>query len=220
MKILYLEDDIALSETITEFLCDKGFEVVSVYDGEEALEAVFGGNFDMLLLDVNVPHINGFKLLSELREANITTPAIFTTSLNSIDDLSKGYDAGADDYIKKPFVLKELLFRIKALLKREFKTQNEVTQITQEICFNTLTHELILHDQKVLLHPKEVLLLKLLLKHKNECVSFEEIYQNVWSFEASHSDMSLRTYIKNLRKHLGKERILSIKKVGYKFVQE
>jgi DNA-binding response OmpR family regulator len=220
MKILYLEDDITLSETVAEFLSDEGFELVCVYDGEEALEAVYKESFDMLLLDVNVPHINGFKLLQELRFANIVTPAIFSTSLKSIDDLSSGYNAGADDYIKKPFVLKELLFRIKALLKREFKTQSEVTQVTQEIYFNTLTHELMLHERKVLLHPKEVLLLKLLLKHKNECVSFEHIYQNVWSFEAVHSDMSLRTYIKNLRKHLGKETILSIKKVGYKFVQE
>lgn len=220
MKILYLEDDIALSETVAEFLSDEGFDVITVYDGDEALEAVYKGGFDMLLLDVNVPQINGFTLLKELRDANISTPAIFTTSLNSIDDLSRGYNCGADDYIKKPFLLKELLFRIKALLKREFKTQSELTKITKDIDFNTLANELIVDNQKILLNPKEVLLLKLLLKHKNECVSFENIYQSVWSFDEMHSDMSLRTYIKNLRKHIGKENILSIKKVGYKFVQE
>ena len=220
MKILYLEDDIALSETVAEFLSDEGFDVVTVYGGDEALEAVYKGSFDMLLLDVNVPQINGFTLLQELRNANISTPAIFTTSLNSIDDLSRGYDCGADDYIKKPFLLKELLFRIKALLKREFKTQSELTKITKDIDFNTLANELIVDNRKILLNPKEVLLLKLLLKHKNECVSFEKIYQSVWSFDEMHSDMSLRTYIKNLRKYIGKENILSIKKVGYKFVQE
>ncbi len=220
MKILYLEDDITLSETVSEFLNDEGFKVLSVYDGNEALEAIYSGGFDMLLLDVNVPHINGFTLLKELRDANIFTPAIFTTSLNSIDDLSKGYSCGADDYVKKPFALKELLFRIKALLKREFKTQNELTKITEDIGFNALANELLVCGEKVLLNPKEILLLKLLLKHKNECVSFENIYQNVWSFNEMHSEMSLRTYIKNLRRHIGKDTILSIKKVGYKFVQE
>src|SRR3990167_3416823 len=207
MKILYLEDDITLSETVAEFLSDEGFDVVCVYEGNEALEAVYKSSFDMFLFDVNVPQIDGFALLKELRAANISTPAIFTTSLNSIDDLSKGYSCGADDYIKKPFVLKELLFRIKALLKREFKTQSELTKITKNIDFNTLANDLIIDNQKILLNPKEVLLLKLLLKHKNECVSFESIYQNVWSFDETHSDMSLRTYIKNLRKYIGKENI-------------
>ena len=218
MKILYLEDDITLSETVEEFLNDEGFDIVSVYDGKEALETVYKQNFDMFLLDVNVPQINGFELLKELREAGISTPAIFTTSLNSIDDLSQGYNSGADDYIKKPFALKELLFRIKALLKREFKAQDILAYITNDIYFNTQINELVIENKTVLLNPKEILLLKLLLKHKNQCVTFENIYQNVWSYDEIHSDMSLRTYIKNLRKHIGKENILSIKKVGYKLV--
>jgi len=218
MKILYLEDDITLSQTVEEFLLESGLNLICVYDGEEALNTIYKTNFDVLLLDVNVPKINGFDLLKELREADINTPAIFTTSLNSIDDLAQGYNSGADDYIKKPFELKELLFRIKAILKREFKTQNKLIDITDSIKFNTNTDELLVNDVKISLNPKEVLLLKLLLKHQNECVSFDSIYQSVWSFDEIHSDMSLRTYIKGLRKHIGKEKILSIKKVGYKFV--
>jgi len=218
MKILYLEDDIDLSQTVEEFLVDSGLDITPVYDGEEALDIIYKENFDMLLLDVNVPNINGFELLKELRDADITTPAIFTTSLNSIDDLSRGYDSGADDYVKKPFVLKELLFRIKALLKREFKTQDKIIKITNEINFDTNQNELLQGNNKVLLNPKEILLLKLLLKHKNECVSFENIYQNVWSFDETHSEMSLRTYIKKLRKIIGKNKIISIKKMGYKLV--
>ncbi len=218
MKILYLEDDINLSETVEEFLSEEGFSVVCVYDGDEATEMLYKQNFDLLILDVNVPGTNGFQLLKELREAHIHTPAIFTTSLSSIEDLSKGFDVGADDYIRKPFLLKELLFRTKALLKREFKTLSSTISIKSNILFNTQKNELVINNKKITLHPKELLLLKLLLKHKGETVSFETIYQNVWSFNESHSDMSLRTYIKNLRKHLGKEEILSIKKVGYKLV--
>ncbi|HUH43385.1 MAG TPA: response regulator transcription factor [Sulfurimonas sp.] len=219
MKILYLEDDITLSDTVAEFLSDEGFKVSPVYDGEEALEQTYEESFDLFLFDVNVPKINGFKLLNELREANIFTPAIFTTSLKGIDDLSKGYESGADDYIKKPFALKELLFRIKALLKREFKSQNETTNISDDIKFNAFTNELYIQEKKTSLNPKETLLLKLLLKHQNECVLLEDIYSELWSYDELYSDMSLRTYIKNVRKLIGKERILSIKKVGYKLVQ-
>lgn len=219
MKILYLEDDITLSDTIAEFLSEEGFKVTSVYDGEEALEQSYKESFDLFLFDVNVPKINGFKLLHELREAGILTPAIFTTSLKGIDDLSTGYESGADDYIKKPFALRELLFRIKALLKREFKSQNEITKIGDEAKFNTFTNELYIADKKTPLNPKESLLLKLLLKHQNECVLLEDIYCELWSHDEPPSDMSLRTYIKNLRKLIGKERIISIKKVGYRLVR-
>jgi len=218
MKILYLEDDINLSETVEEFLVDEGFEVTCVYGGDEAIEVIYKQNFDLFILDVNVPSINGFELLKTLRDANIQTPAIFTTSLSGIDDLAKGFDSGGDDYIKKPFLLKELLFRIKALLKREFKTQASLINISDKITFNTQTNELLIDNKQTVFHSKELLLLKLLLKHCNEAVTFENIYQNVWSYDEIHSEMSLRTYIKNLRKHLGKDKILSIKKIGYKLV--
>jgi len=218
MKILYLEDDLNLSQTVEEFLKEEGFDVVCVYDGDEALEAVYTAKFDLFLLDVNVPQIDGFKLLKELRDADIFTPAIFITSLKSINDLSFGYESGADDYIKKPFALKELLLRVNALLKREYKAQEQLLSINDETDFNIYSNELIKDRQKITLNQKESLLLKLLLKHKNECVSFESIYQNVWQFNENHSYMSLRTYIKNLRKHIGKEHIQSIKNFGYKLV--
>jgi len=218
MKILYLEDDINLSQTVEEFLSDEGFDVACVYDGEEALESVYTTRFDLLLLDVNVPQIDGFKLLKELREANILTPAIFITSLNSIKDLSSGYEYGADDYIKKPFALKELLLRINALLKRVYKIQEQLIKVTDEIDFNIYSNELVKEGNKIILNQKELLLLKLLLRYKNECVTFENIYQNVWQYNENHSYMSLRTYVKNLRKHIGKEHILSIKNIGYKLV--
>ncbi|MDQ1264613.1 MAG: hypothetical protein QG559_1614 [Campylobacterota bacterium] len=218
MKILYLEDDLNLSETVEEFLRDEDFEVVCAYDGQEALDAIYSTSFDLLLLDVNVDKINGFNLLRELRDAQIDTPAIFITSLNSINDLSLGYESGADDYIKKPFALKELSLRINALLKREYKVQNQVMPLSKNIKFDIYTDELFIDEKKVLLNQKELLLLKLLLKHKNSAVTFENIYQAVWSFNETHSYMSLRTYIKTLRKYIGKESILSIKNIGYKLV--
>ena len=218
MKILYLEDDIDLSETIEEFLNDKDYNVVCVYDGDEALEVLYRQNFDLLILDVQVPKINGFELLQNLRDANIQTPAIFTTSLNSIEDLSKGYSVGADDYIKKPFALKELHLRIEALLKREYKTQEYIIKLDENITYNINLQQIQIDGKKYVLNHKENELLKLLVKNKNSCVLFDIIFENIWSYDETHNEQSLRTYIKNLRKIVGKNKIISIKKQGYMFV--
>jgi len=218
MKILYLEDDITLSSTIGEFLSDEGFEVVYVYNGVKALERLYEENFDLLLLDVKVPKMSGFELLKALREAHIATPTIFTTSLNGIDDLARGYTLGADDYLKKPFELEELLFRIKALLKREYRLDNHTIEIDNAMDYNTNTKELRHGTHRYTLNPKEDKLLRLLLQHQGACVSFDTIFEQVWSFSETHSHESLRTYIKKLRQYLGKERIESIKKEGYRLV--
>jgi len=218
MKILYLEDDYDLSETIEEFLEDEGFNIKAVYNSNEALDELYSNSYDLLILDVQVPGIDGFELLKELREANIKTPAIFTTSRNTIEDLSKGYEVGADDYLKKPFELQELLFRIKALLKREYKLENEIIHIDKNITFNPNLQKIIKDEQSINLSHKESELLKLLISNKNQCVEFEQIFEYVWGFDKEHNEASLRTYIKNLRKIIGKDKILSIKKQGYKLV--
>ena len=119
-RILLLEDDANLNETVTEFLEEKGYEVVSVFDGYEAQERLYESKFDLLLLDVNTPGMNGFELLKEARENDVVAPAIFITSLDSVDDLEKGFESGCDDYIRKPFELKELYIRVDTLLKRAF----------------------------------------------------------------------------------------------------
>lgn len=218
MKLLYLEDDVTLSSTITEFLEDQNFEIINVYNGQKALDYLYEESFDLLILDVKVPKMDGFELLKALREANITTPAIFTTSLNSIHDLSKGYTLGADDYLKKPFELEELLFRIKALLKRHYQIDENLITIASNISYNIQTKELINDSTIYTLNPKEDKLLRLLLEYRGSLVSFDIIFENVWSFNQEHSHQSLRTYIKKLRQYLGKEHIESIKKEGYRFV--
>lgn len=218
MRILYLEDDTDLADTIEEFLQDKGFEVVVVHDGNKALEASFNESFDLFIFDIQVPKLNGFELLKSLREANIDTPTIFTTSLSSIEDLSKGYTIGADDYLKKPFLLQELYLRIQALLKREYKSVDNIIKIDNDISLDTNLQQVQIDKKFFDLNNKETQLLKLLTRNKNHCVSFENIFETVWSFEDIHSEQSLRTYIKNLRKIIGKEKIVSIKKQGYMLV--
>lgn len=218
IKILYLEDDINLCETITDFLEDQGFLVESVYDAQEALDLLYTTKFDILLLDVNVPVLNGFKLLEHLRQANITTPAIFTTALKSIEDLDKGYQSGCDDYLKKPFELKELLLRINALVKRQFHTQTNYILLPHNLKYDFYTKELTQNGSLIPLRAKEQILLDLFIKNKNNIITFETIYNTLWNTNEEISDASLRVYIRNLRKKLGVDTILNVKKQGYKLV--
>ncbi len=220
-KIFLLEDDINLSETIVEFLQSAGYSVTPAYDGDEAEEVIYENRYDLYLLDVNVPGINGFDLLKKVRENDDNIPALFVTSLNSMDDLETGYKSGCDDYLRKPFELKELLLRIQTLLKREFlHTNKELIQISKDIEYNMLTNELIVSKKVVRIQNKEALLLKLFLQKKGEIISHDVIYDTLWNYDEVNSDTTLRTYIKNLRKIIGKDKIVSVKKLGYKFTTE
>ena len=220
-KILLLEDDLNLSETVSDYFEEQGFDVICVYDGEEAISSIYEHNFDLLLLDVNVPNKNGFEVLKEIRAQNKKVPAIFITSLNSMDSLEKGFESGCDDYIRKPFELKELLLRVQTILKREFaNNKNELINITPEVTFNSISNELRENGVEVKLNLKELKLLKFFLQHPNELLAHDRIYDHVWDYDEDYSDNSLRTYIKNLRKILGKDKIVSLKKLGYRFNQE
>lgn len=218
-KILLLEDDMALHETVKDFLESLEYEVISSFDGLDASEKAYEHNFDLLLLDVNVPKLSGFELLNEIRDRDNQTPAIFITSLNGIADLESGYDSGCDDYIKKPFALKELQLRIETLLKREFyhKKSDEIL-LPQGCSFDPNSDTLKQNDTFVSLANKELKLLKLFLQHQNELISHEVIESTLWEYNEEISESAVRTYIKHLRQILGKDTIVSIKKSGYKFI--
>ena len=217
-KILLLEDDANLNETVTEFLKEEGHGVVSVYDGHEAQEKLYESKYDLLLLDINVPGINGLELLKESREGGIAAPAIFITSMDSVDDLERGFKSGCDDYIRKPFALKELKIRVETLLKRSFFHESkELIAIDDHISYDPRNGELVIDGESISLGNKESRLLKLFVKKEGEVLAHERIYEHLWDYDEEPSDTALRTYIKNLRKIIGKERIVSIKKQGYKF---
>lgn len=220
-RLLLLEDDTNLNETVCEFLESKGYEMMAVFDGEEAEEAMFEHHFDLFLLDVNVPSLNGFDLLSKVRKEGNTTPAIFLTSLNAIENVEEGYESGCDDYVRKPFALKELLFRIESILKREFfHSPKSTLSLSESVVFDTNTNTLLVDNQPVQLQKKEAILLKLFLQKPNEIITHEFIMSHVWEYEEEGSDDALRTYIKNLRKIIGKDRIVNLKKLGYKFTSQ
>jgi len=216
-NIFLLEDDANLNDTIVDFLEDNGYSIEVAYDGIEAKDILYESRFDLLLLDVNVPNINGFDILRDFRADGNTTPAIFITSLNGIDDLEKGFNVGCDDYIRKPFELKELLLRVDTLIKKSFsQTKQNILNISDTLKYNIDDNTLLVDNTPISLGKKESILLKIFMKDIGKVLTHEYIYNSIWGFDETPSETSLRTYIKNLRKIIGKERIVSIKKQGYK----
>ena len=216
MKILLLEDDLILNEILEEHLTNQKLQVITTFTSNEAIKYLYSEIFDLLILDVNVPDLNGFELLKELRKNNILTPTIFITSLNMVEDMQKGFDSGCDDYIKKPFELKELDIRINNI-KRLFNIDRQIIKIDEKSYLDLQNLEIILNNERFLISRKESEILAYLLNNSKKTISIEEFTNNIWSYEDSVESSTIRTYIKNLRKILGEDKILNIRGVGYRF---
>jgi len=217
MKILLLEDDIILNELVEEFLISLNHEVNCQYDGLEALDTIDENSFDLLLLDVGIPSLSGFELLTELRERKNNTPTIFLTSLSDIKSLEKGFAIGCDDYIKKPFDLKELEIRINHLKVVKQIDVQEIININNKYKYDFATFTVINDDKKTVLSQKESKIFEYFIKNKNRIISFEEIINNIWKYDTTPTNATIRTYIKNLRKILDENIIVTVKGLGYKF---
>ncbi len=215
-QILLVEDDETLSELINEYLSEQGYDVTVCADAKAALDTAYERNFDILILDVKLPKGDGFSLLRELRRLGNDTPAIFTTSLNALQDLEIGYKSGCDDYLKKPYELKELLLRIQILLKRKFSHVNdEFIELNDGYKFYPSSKTLRQNGQIVNLSNKESELLALFLDNKNALLSKETIFEKIWNYGEEPSELSLRVYVKNLRRILGKDAIVNRRGDGY-----
>lgn len=214
MKILLLEDDIVLQEIIEEFLEELNYSVSAFYDGESALASISNDSYDLLLLDVNVPKINGFEILSYLRDIGNQTPTIYITSLSSIKDLQKGFSLGADDYLKKPFDLEELEVRIEHIIKI-YNLQDSIK--IGDIYFKPQYNTLLIDGKDILIRKKESAVLEYFIHHQNRVVSCDELIENLWHNDTAPTDSTIRTYIKNIRRVLGKDYISNIKGEGYRF---
>lgn len=216
LRILLLEDDPTISEIVSEFLDENGYEVIAVFDGNDAVDKAYEEHFDAFVFDVKVPSKNGFDVLKELRDFKKDAPAIFITSLSSVDDLSQGYDAGCDDYIKKPFELKELQIRLKKLINRSFAIgKDDKILLNTAWSFEPTSGKLISDHKSFFLTKKETKILNTLLAHKGKMLTHEQIIQSAWDYNDEATEENLRTHIKKLRKILGKDMIQNIRKQGY-----
>ena len=217
MKILLLEDDVLLNELISEHLEEEGYIVEICFDGFEAQSKAYANKYDLFVLDVNVPNLNGFEFLKDLRANKNNTPAIFVTSLHTAKDLQDGFDSGADDYIKKPFELEELSLRINNI-KRLYKIENtNIIKISKKISFDPISNDITKDEQVIHISKKEAMVLSYFLKNINNVISINELCANIWEYDSCPTDATIRTYIKNIRNNIGEEFITNLKGVGYRF---
>ena len=218
MKVLLLEDDIALSDLLNEHLEDKGYEVTLCTNGQEALEALIDKKFDIALLDINTPVITGIEVLKRVRiEYKNNTPIIILTAYQDTKHLKESFENGVDDYIKKPFDLEELDQRILKLCRQFLIEQDEKIKIDENLFFEPLSSQIFRDNEVLNLAQKERDILKYFCTHKNRVISSEELLQNIWAYDEMPTDATIRVYIKNLREIIGKDKITTIRGIGYRF---
>jgi DNA-binding response OmpR family regulator len=214
MKILLLEDDTVLANILIDFL-QEAYRVTHTYSMKEALAFSEENSFDLYIFDINVADGDGISLLKEIRSFHDATPAIFITAFHDTKYLKAAFESGANDFIKKPFDLEELAQRIENI-KRHFGL-NSLVALSQKIEFDTQLHMLKIEGSSHKLSNKESACLHYLYKNRHRVVSADEMLQNLWEYEEMPSTDTIRTLIKELRVHVGKEHIVNIRGEGYKF---
>jgi DNA-binding response OmpR family regulator len=212
-KILLLEDDKLFNETLEDFLEEEGFSIDTALDPYTALELTYKRKYDLYLFDVNLPYESGFDLLKKLRQSDDLTPAIFLTSREDRDSLAEGFGSGADDYMKKPIDLDELLLRIQAVLRRLVR-QDRIE--FGAYALDMVSKTLYCNDEALDVTKKAVELLVLLIEADGEVVSSEVIKNRLWAAGQSASDGALRVYVTQLKKYFP-DAVVNVRGIGYRW---
>lgn len=223
MRLLIVEDEKKLCDTVAKSLYQSGYEVDTCYDGNKALDYIFSEDYDLIVLDLNLPGKDGMDILRELRETNEETKVLILSARSQIADKVEGLDAGANDYLEKPFHLQELEARIRSLTRRKF-VQKDVCLHCGEIKFNTKKREASAKEQFVPLTRKENGILEYLLLNQGRPVSQEELIEHVWDASVDSFSGSIRVHVSSLRKKLkailGYDPIINKIGEGYTIVEK
>ncbi|WP_421715827.1 response regulator transcription factor [Arcobacter arenosus] len=221
MKIFLLEDDFSLNKLISNALEKKGFFVTSVDNGYDAMTNILNNNYDLYILDINVPGFSGHEVLEEIRKRHEDLPVIIVSAELDIDNISKAYELGCNDYLKKPFELEELLLHLKYHIKTILKNDidKDVIELGFGYKFNLKDQNLYKHDHEIVLTHKEKLLLTLFVNNLDKTVTSEMIHEYVWDNKAVEA-VSMRSVIHKLQKKLKNGMIANIRGVGYKFISK
>lgn len=224
MKILIIEDEYSLADAIAETLKKEKFTVNIITNGEEGENEALTNIYDIVLLDVMLPKKDGFEILKTLREEKIETPVIMLTAKSEISDKLNGLENGADDYITKPFHMKELIARIKVVLKR--KTNIKDTNILEysDLKLNLTTGKMSTLDNEVSINGKELELLEMLLLNKKQILNRETLANKIWGYNSEAEYNNVEVYVSFLRKKLkllkSKVKIKAVRGIGYKMEEE
>jgi len=213
MKILLLEDEYSLRVSMEEFLTDIGYEVDGFSDGEDAFNAVYDKAYDLLLLDINVPTMNGLEMLQKLRQDSKNVPAIFLTSMTDIGALKEAYKRGCCDYMRKPFDLEELELRIDQALAKYSEDDGSLVSIGCDITYDMKKSKLSLNDEEIVLRKTEKDMLEVLIKNKNAIVSTQMFQDEVWGEYVEPA--TIRVQLNNLKKKLPDSVIQNRRGLGY-----
>lgn len=216
-RILVVDDEIKIREMICKYGVHEGFEIVCAKGGYEAIELFEKNNFDLIILDVMMPDLDGFKTLEKIKKQK-DVPCIFLTALSQEYDRIYGFDIGADDYVCKPFSLKELFMRIKAILNRTLSKENKILEY-KTLKLDLEAHILKIDDDSVILSLKEFELLQYFLKNANKVLEREVLITKIWGYDYEKDERTLDTHIKLLRKKMKQygKNIVTHRGIGYRF---
>ena len=222
MRLLIVEDEKELCDTISKSLYESGYEVDTCYDGYEALDYILTEDYDLIVLDLNLPGMDGMDILRELRKENEETKVLILSARSQIIDKVEGLDAGANDYMEKPFHIQELEARIRSLTRRKF-VQKDICLHCKDIKFDTKKREAYAKETLVSLTRKENGILEYLLLNQGRPVSQEELIEHVWDASVDSFSGSIRVHMSSLRKKfkvvLGYDPIVNKIGEGYKLVE-
>ena len=216
MKILIVDDEELIRTVIREYLQLDGYEVDEAANGEEAVEKAFQNDYSLIIMDIMMPKKDGYQACKEIK-AKKDIPFIMLSARGEEYDKLIGFDIGIDDYVTKPFSPKELVARVKALLKRSYGEESSLKFGGLEI--DDKAHDVLVDGEKVSLTPKEYDLLKYFVTNKNIALTREQLLTNVWGYDFYGDDRTIDTHVKTLRKNLGNygDMIKTVRGVGYKF---
>ena len=203
MRILVIEDEHKIANSIKKGLEQESFAVDVVYDGERGFDLAMEEKYDVVVLDLMLPKMDGVEICKQLRQERIHTPVLMLTAKGQLDDKVKGLNAGADDYLVKPFAFVELLARIRALARRPKTSLSQVLTV-EDLSLNPLTFEVKRAGKQIKLSKKEHALLEYLLRHKNKILTKEQIINHVWDYDADVLPNTLEVYIGYLRNKIDK----------------
>lgn len=203
VNILIVEDEKKICDSLRQGLSENGFTVQVAYDGAIGLKLFRQGGFGLVILDINLPGINGYELCKAIRNNDHETPVIMLTAMSAVDDKIEGFESGADDYIIKPFDFRELLVRIQAILKRIHSTVIAGMQLkAMDLVMNLDTKEVVRSGQQIYLTAKEFQLLEYFLRNKNRVLSRADIALNVWDIDFDSGTNVIDVYVNYLRKKI------------------
>ena len=220
MKLFLVEDEKQLSEALQQILIKNKYSVDAVYNGDEGLDYALTGVYDVIILDIMLPKLNGIEILKMIRKRKISTPVILLTAKGSVEDRILGLDSGADDYLPKPFSPDELLARLRALTRRNGDFINENTLEVSDIKLNLSTYDMEVNDNSITLTQKEFEILKYFMQRPKLVVSKDDLITKLWGFDSDIEHNNIEVYISFLRKKLAyvesNVKITTIRRVGYR----